>query len=107
MFGDAGRDIIPGPGNEVVNLSIHRRFQIRERETVEAFIKLGARVHYDYEVANAGPKPPGPPGPFAWAARPAGAPWQGPHVHKSSDVPALYGRREKGRLVGLSTRLIS
>jgi hypothetical protein len=34
-FGDAGRDIIPGPGNEVVNLSIHRRFQIRERETVE------------------------------------------------------------------------
>ena len=32
----------------------------RDREAVEAFIKLGARVYYDYEVANAGPKPPGP-----------------------------------------------
>jgi Leucine Rich repeat len=30
----------------------------RDRDAVEAFIKLGARVHYDYEVANAGPTPP-------------------------------------------------
>ena len=30
-FGNAGRDIIPGPGNEVVDLSIQRRFPIGER----------------------------------------------------------------------------
>ena len=30
-FGNAGRNIIPGPGNEVVDLAIHRRFSITER----------------------------------------------------------------------------
>jgi hypothetical protein len=30
-FGNAGRNIIPGPGNEVVDLSIQRRFPVRER----------------------------------------------------------------------------
>lgn len=34
-FGDAGRDILPGPGNAVVDLSLHRRFRIRERATFE------------------------------------------------------------------------
>lgn len=34
-FGNAGRDILPGPGNIVVNLALHRRFHIRERQTVE------------------------------------------------------------------------
>ncbi len=30
-FGNAGRDIIPGPGNAVVDLSLQRRFPIGER----------------------------------------------------------------------------
>jgi hypothetical protein len=34
-FGDAGRDIIPGPGNAVVDFALHRRFSIREGKTVE------------------------------------------------------------------------
>jgi hypothetical protein len=34
-FGDAGRDIIPGPGNEVVDVALHRRFQIKERTSAE------------------------------------------------------------------------
>jgi hypothetical protein len=34
-FGDAGRNIIPGPGNAVVDLALHRRFAIRERASLE------------------------------------------------------------------------
>ncbi len=34
-FGDAGRDVIPGPGNEVVDVALHRRFIVREGKTVE------------------------------------------------------------------------
>ena len=34
-FGNAGRDIIPGPGNEVIDLAVHKRFQIRERAGLE------------------------------------------------------------------------
>jgi outer membrane receptor protein involved in Fe transport len=34
-FGNAGRNIIPGPGNEVVDIALHRRFVIRERATLE------------------------------------------------------------------------
>jgi hypothetical protein len=34
-FGNAGRDIIPGPGNEVVDISLNRRFVIRERVTLQ------------------------------------------------------------------------
>jgi len=40
-FGNAGRDTLPGPGNNVVDFSLHRRFQIVEHQTlqlrVEAF----------------------------------------------------------------------
>jgi hypothetical protein len=35
-FGDAGRDILPGPGNEVVDLALHRRFHLFEHSTIEA-----------------------------------------------------------------------
>jgi hypothetical protein len=35
-FGDAGRDILPGPGNEVVDLALHRRFNVFEHQTIEA-----------------------------------------------------------------------
>jgi hypothetical protein len=35
-FGDAGRDTIPGPGgNEVVDLSLHRTFRIRESKHLD------------------------------------------------------------------------
>jgi outer membrane receptor protein involved in Fe transport len=34
-FGDAGRDIIPTPGNEVVDVALHRRFAVAERKSVE------------------------------------------------------------------------
>jgi hypothetical protein len=34
-FGDAGRNIIPGPGNEIVDLALHRRFSISERIAME------------------------------------------------------------------------
>ncbi|MCC6367693.1 MAG: TonB-dependent receptor [Bryobacterales bacterium] len=40
-FGNAGRNILPGPGNNVFDLSIHRRFPIGERQAfqlrIEAF----------------------------------------------------------------------
>jgi hypothetical protein len=34
-FGNAGRDILPGPGNNVFDMSLHRRFPIHERSAVE------------------------------------------------------------------------
>ena len=34
-FGNAGRDIIPGPGNEVIDLGVHKRFAIRESSAIE------------------------------------------------------------------------
>ena len=34
-FGNAGRNIIPGPGNVVFDFSVHRRFPIRERHIIE------------------------------------------------------------------------
>ncbi len=34
-FGDAGRDILPGAGNEVVDLALHRRFYLAEHRTIE------------------------------------------------------------------------
>lgn len=34
-FGDAGRDTIPGPGNNIFDLSLSRRFPIREHGAVE------------------------------------------------------------------------
>jgi hypothetical protein len=34
-FGNAGRDILPGPGNAVVNVALHRRFVIREGQSLE------------------------------------------------------------------------
>ena len=34
-FGDAGRDIIPGPGNEVIDLALHKRFALSERAALE------------------------------------------------------------------------
>jgi outer membrane receptor protein involved in Fe transport len=35
-FGNAGRNIIPGPGNNIFDLAVSRRFAIAERHSVEA-----------------------------------------------------------------------
>ena len=34
-FGDAGRDILPGPGNAVVNIGLFRRFAIAENKSIQ------------------------------------------------------------------------
>lgn len=34
-FGNAGRNILPGPGNNVFDLALHRRFPIHERQALE------------------------------------------------------------------------
>jgi hypothetical protein len=34
-FGNAGRDIIPGPGNEVTDVALARRFSITEHSILE------------------------------------------------------------------------
>lgn len=34
-FGNAGRDILPGPGNNVFDVALHRRFPIRDQSTLE------------------------------------------------------------------------
>jgi hypothetical protein len=34
-FGNAGRDTIPGPGNEVFDFSLHRVFTLREQRQLE------------------------------------------------------------------------
>ena len=34
-FGNAGRNIIPGPGNNVFDFALHRRFQLHEHHTLE------------------------------------------------------------------------
>ncbi len=34
-FGNAGRDILPGPGNNIFDVALHRRFRIRERHALE------------------------------------------------------------------------
>jgi hypothetical protein len=34
-FGNAGRNILPGIGNQVIDLAVHRKFRIREGQTLE------------------------------------------------------------------------
>ncbi|MBV9303390.1 MAG: TonB-dependent receptor [Acidobacteriaceae bacterium] len=34
-FGNAGRDIVRGPGNEVTDIALHRRFTVTERHSIE------------------------------------------------------------------------
>jgi len=38
-FGNAGRDIIPGPGIEMVDLALHKNFRIGERWSIEARVE--------------------------------------------------------------------
>ena len=39
-FGNAGRNIIPGPGNEVIDIALHRRFMIRDRVALSSAREL-------------------------------------------------------------------
>ncbi|MBZ5726885.1 MAG: TonB-dependent receptor [Acidobacteriia bacterium] len=34
-FGDAGRDTVPGPGNNIFDFALHRQFRLRDRHTLE------------------------------------------------------------------------
>ncbi len=34
-FGDAGRDILPGPGNNIFDFALQRRFRVREGQTIQ------------------------------------------------------------------------
>jgi hypothetical protein len=70
-FGDAGRDILPGPGNEVVDLALHRRFNLFEHQTIE----LRGEVFNSLNHPNIGVPGPYPDfGPFYGKAFSAGNP---------------------------------
>jgi hypothetical protein len=70
-FGDAGRDILPGPGNEVVDVALHRRFLVKERQTIE----LRGEVFNTLNHPNIGIPGPYPDfGPFYGKAFSAGDP---------------------------------
>jgi hypothetical protein len=70
-FGNAGRDILPGPGNEVVDLAIQRRFYISERQTIQ----LRAEAFNALNHPNIGVPGPYPDfGPFYGKAFSAGNP---------------------------------
>ncbi|HLJ14505.1 MAG TPA: TonB-dependent receptor [Bryobacteraceae bacterium] len=70
-FGDAGRDILPGPGNAVVDAALHRRFSVREGQTIE----LRAEVFNALNHPNIGIPGPYPDfGPFFGKAFSAGDP---------------------------------
>jgi Carboxypeptidase regulatory-like domain len=70
-FGDAGRDIIPGPGNEVVDFGLHRRFIVREGKSVEfRWETFNALNHPNLGIPNPYPDS----GPFFGAASSSGEP---------------------------------
>ncbi len=39
-FGNAGRDILPGPGNNLIDLALHRRFPLRESAAAEFRVEV-------------------------------------------------------------------
>lgn len=70
-FGNAGRDILPGPGNEVVDLALHRRFSIAEHRTIEARAEVFNSLNHP-NIGVPGPYPDF--GPFYGKAFSAGNP---------------------------------
>jgi hypothetical protein len=55
-FGNAGRNIIPGPGNQVIDLALHRRFVIRDRATLQLRVEsFNVLNHPNYGIP--GPYP--------------------------------------------------
>lgn len=70
-FGDAGRDILPGPGNAVVDGALHRRFVVKESKSLE----LRAETFNVLNHPNIGiPQPYPDLGPFFGKAASAGQP---------------------------------
>jgi len=72
-FGDAGRDILPGPGNEVVDVALHRRFALRESKTIEFRAETFNALNHP-NIGIPGPYPDF--GPFFGKAFSAGNPRQ-------------------------------
>ncbi|MGH9665917.1 MAG: TonB-dependent receptor, partial [Bryobacteraceae bacterium] len=70
-FGNAGRDILPGPGNAVVDAALHRRFSVREGQTVELRAEVFNALNYP-NIGIPGPYPDF--GPFFGKAFSAGDP---------------------------------
>jgi hypothetical protein len=70
-FGNAGRDIIPGPGNEVIDFSLHKRFQLSETAKIE----VRAETFNSFNHPNFGIPAPYPDlGPFFGKILTAGQP---------------------------------
>ena len=70
-FGNAGRDILPGPGNEVVDLALHRRFSVGEHRSIEARGEVFNSLYHP-NIGIPGPYPDF--GPFFGKAFSAGNP---------------------------------
>jgi hypothetical protein len=70
-FGDAGRNIIPGPGNEVTDIAIERRLPIRERATFKLRVE-GFNIFNHPNYGIPGPYPDL--GPFFGKVLSAGSP---------------------------------
>lgn len=70
-FGDAGRDILPGPGNIVVDAAIHRRFAVHEGQTIEFRAEVFNALNHP-NIGIPGPYPDF--GPFFGKAFSAGDP---------------------------------
>jgi hypothetical protein len=70
-FGNAGRDILPGPGNAVVDLALRRRFYVTEHRTIEARAEVFNSLNHP-NIGIPGPYPDF--GPFFGKAFSAGSP---------------------------------
>jgi hypothetical protein len=70
-FVDAGRDILPGPGNEVVDMALHRRFYVAEHRSIEARAEVFNSLNHP-NIGVPGPYPDF--GPFYGKAFSAGNP---------------------------------
>ncbi len=70
-FGNAGRDILPGPGNAVVDLALHRRFHLSEHRTLEVRGEVFNSLNHP-NIGIPGPYPDF--GPFYGKAFSAGTP---------------------------------
>jgi hypothetical protein len=55
-FGNAGRDILPGPGNQVVDLGILRRFQILETVSTQVRVEAFNALNHP-NIGIPGPNP--------------------------------------------------
>jgi hypothetical protein len=70
-FGNAGRDVLPGPGNAVVDVALHRRFAVQEGKTIELRAESFNLLNHP-NIGIPGPYPDF--GPFFGKAFSAGSP---------------------------------